>query len=112
MLRQVIRQIWPQNPAFKSHETLVFRPTSTDKLDMSRPKKKNPATVHFRRCHVCTSVTEVDGTEVKKCGSCGKMMAPFFFFEDASVIAHSDHEPRPQRLKGKVVPILGFTAYW
>ncbi|RYZ74040.1 MAG: hypothetical protein EOP05_09540 [Proteobacteria bacterium] len=80
---------------------------------MSKPKKRvSTKSVHIRRCHICNGVTESDGKDVKACEHCGKSMAPFYFFNDEEVAPHSDHEPRPLRTAGKVVPILGFTAYW
>lgn len=66
----------------------------------------------FRRCHICESVNECDGHDVKRCETCGKSMAPFYFFNDVEVVPHSDAQERPARPPGKVRPVLGFTAYW
>jgi hypothetical protein len=82
--------------------------TKKKKLQLSAP---TPHT-HFRRCHLCESVTEVDGSDVTACSSCGKPMAPFYFFNDQDVAPHSDFGLRPERVTGKVRPVLGFTAYW
>lgn len=67
---------------------------------------------HFRRCHLCNETTEGEGADVKTCGACGKSLAPFYFFDDKTVMPHADHDHRPERLEGKVRPVLGFTAYW
>lgn len=36
--------------------------------------------MHIRRCHVCGTVTEQQDSPVERCESCGKHLAPFFFF--------------------------------
>lgn len=67
---------------------------------------------HIRRCHKCDAINECDEHDVKSCSSCGKPMAPFYFFNDIEVTPHSDFDLRPERPDGKVRPVLGFTAYW
>ena len=90
---------------------------------MANPKKKSgplskPQTLklslatHIRRCHKCDAITECDEHDVKACASCGKRVAPFYFFSDAEVVPHGDNALRPSRLDGKVRPVLGLTAYW
>lgn len=82
-------------------------------MSKKKPLLKAPTPrTHIRRCHVCGITHEADGEEVKVCGSCGKHMAPFYFFEDTEVVPHSDFGLRPERPAGKVRPVLGFTAYW
>lgn len=83
-------------------------------MGLPRKKKSKPSQVftHIRRCHCCNGVTESDGKDVKACDHCGKSMAPFYFFNDDQVEPHTDHDLRPLRPSGKVVPVLGFTAYW
>jgi hypothetical protein len=79
---------------------------------MKKKLKAPTPQTHIRRCHVCGTTTEADGAHVKVCSSCGKHMAPFYFFDDQKVAPHSDFALRPERPDGKVRPVLGLTAYW
>jgi hypothetical protein len=76
---------------------------------------KKTKRLHFRRCHLCSGVSESEGEIVDRCLHCGKPMAPFYFFNDAEVTPFSEFEPRPAeegRLPDERVPVRGFTAYW
>lgn len=77
---------------------------------------KKPKMLHFRRCHLCSSVTESEEHPVENCSACGKPMAPFYFFNDVEVIPLSESELRPgpeeDRISGERLPVRGFTAYW
>ena len=68
--------------------------------------------MHYRRCHVCNEVSEVETGTVKHCGSCGKAMAPFFFFEEIETPVVSEFELRPAYQLGTHPPVRGLTAYW
>lgn len=73
--------------------------------------------VHLRRCHLCDAVNESQGEVVSRCESCGKFMAPFYFFKESEVVAYSDHDLRPpappvEKLSEERLPIRGLTAYW
>lgn len=72
--------------------------------------KKNR--VHLRRCHVCGQVTESIGAPVTSCGSCGKAMAPFFYFDDLKTEPMADNGCQPPRLPGADSPVRGLTATW
>lgn len=39
--------------------------------------------LHFRRCHACGEVSCVEGSDVKLCVHCHKLLAPFFFFQQS-----------------------------
>jgi len=88
--------------------------------DQSNARKSNNAddsqngrlAMHYRRCHICNEVTEVESGTVKSCGSCGKVMAPFFFFEESETPIASEFELRPTYTLGKHPPVRGLTAYW
>jgi rRNA maturation endonuclease Nob1 len=67
---------------------------------------------HFRRCHICGTVTENEGKAVQRCTHCGKAMAPFYFFDEDKVDALSESDPRPVVLPGLRSPVRGLTAYW
>lgn len=77
-------------------------------------KSERPCRLHFRRCHLCSGVSENEEIPVEKCQHCGKPMAPFYFFNDLEVIPVSEAEIRlDQPLKsGQRVPVRGFTAFW
>ncbi len=68
--------------------------------------------MHIRRCHLCGGVTETDHEHVTHCESCGKPMAPFFFFNEIEAPLYSDVEMRPPTSPGDRTPIRGLTAYW
>jgi hypothetical protein len=66
----------------------------------------------YRRCHICGAITEKSGSSVQRCGSCGKNLAPFYFFDEMSVVPLSDHESTPGWRVGDRRPLRGFTAIW
>lgn len=51
--------------------------------------------VHFRRCHVCGSVSERDCAWVDRCDCCGKLLAPYYFFDEDSIRVDADNRQRP-----------------
>jgi hypothetical protein len=52
--------------------------------------------LHFRRCHVCGSTHHRRGGALDRCLSCGKPLAPFFFYDDAHAPIYSETGPRPE----------------
>ena len=76
---------------------------------------KKTKRLHFRRCHLCSGISESEEAPVDRCAHCGKPMAPFYFFNDAEVMPLSESETRPpddRRAPGERKPVIGFTAYW
>lgn len=65
----------------------------------------------FRRCHVCGTLCE-GPTQVRRCESCGKPFAPFYYFNDQFAAIYYDCGLRPPDLEGQWRPIRGLTAYW
>ncbi len=70
------------------------------------------STMHFRRCHVCSQVNEGHSQPVEKCHFCGKIMAPFFYFDEAKTETLSDDQMRPEYYGRQFRPIYGLTTYW
>lgn len=68
--------------------------------------------VHFRKCHVCGSISEKSEEPVKKCSKCEKSLAPFFYFDDHTKVTLSDMHLRPPLLDGEFLPIHGLTVVW
>lgn len=77
--------------------------------------------VHVRRCHICDHVNERDGQSVDRCGHCGKILAPYYFFDEQNVHVYSDVEQRPtleqtrarpKEQPGEHRPLRGFSAVW
>jgi hypothetical protein len=76
--------------------------------------KKSKVRLHIRRCHICAGVTECEGAVVNRCQSCGKTMAPFYFFNEFEVTPYTDGGVRRALILGpnERIPVWGFTAYW
>lgn len=71
---------------------------------------KDECSTHYRRCHVCDSLNESED-EVHKCNHCGKVMAPFFYFNESQIdecIEGAD----PNSTSGEYQPIYGLSALW
>ena len=78
--------------------------------------------LHIRRCHVCGTMNEVKGKKVDKCSGCGKSLAPFYFYDEHSLIGFGDLPVDSQKkslrssadLKDQPFysPIKGLTSYW
>jgi hypothetical protein len=73
---------------------------------------ENQNQVHIRRCHICGAVTEKMGELVTCCGSCGKRMAPFFYFDDFQTEPLTENGCQPPRVPGDNSPVRGLTAAW
>ena len=71
----------------------------------------NPGLIRYRRCHVCGAVTE-SFVKIESCGSCGKSVAPFFYFDDLSASVPSDAKGYDFRQVKGYRPLVGLTAYW
>ena len=76
---------------------------------------------HFRRCHLCGCVSESSSGRVQACSACGKVMAPFFFFDEHSTLTLSTSELRPSvqfaqhstdSSQAQHPPVRGLTAFW
>jgi hypothetical protein len=66
--------------------------------------------LHFRRCHVCGTVTNRKAP-VDRCEVCGKFMSPFFYF-DEKTIEVQDMSGQVMPGKGQMRPIIGLAAFW
>ena len=88
---------------------------------MSTPREM-PSVVHIRRCHVCGSVNESVGAAVHKCSSCGKHLAPFYYFDESKLEGLEEKGPflsewsvgpwGPYHPSGQFHPIWGLSTYW
>lgn len=73
---------------------------------------------HVRRCHVCGHVTELEGAAIHKCESCGKHLAPFFYFDESKLEGLKEQGPylstwnQVQHEPGTFNPIWGLSTYW
>ncbi len=68
--------------------------------------------IHIRRCHVCGKVNECHNHQVGRCDFCGKIMAPFYYFDDAQIEPLADNQVRPEYHGQQFKPLYGLTAYW
>lgn len=77
------------------------------------PKKKSVSgPLHLRRCHVCSHLSETNSGRVVSCDGCGRMLAPFFFFEESEAEIFTENQPRPLPRSGERMPVIGFTVFW
>ena len=75
---------------------------------------------HFRRCHLCGAVNVAEGELVEDCESCGKHLAPFYFFDESramglhnSNLSSSEEKAFYSSLpRNEYPPIWGLTVYW
>lgn len=77
----------------------------------------NKVRTHIRRCHVCGEINEVEGKSVEKCCSCGKHLAPFYFFDESQMdglndVSDSKCNDSLKKTEAFYQPIWGLTAYW
>ncbi|MDZ4660518.1 MAG: hypothetical protein SGJ18_02745 [Pseudomonadota bacterium] len=70
------------------------------------------STLHFRRCHICGQVNENRTLPVEKCKFCGKVMAPFYYFDEAKAEAITDNGMRPEYFGHQFKPLYGLSTYW
>ena len=68
--------------------------------------------VHFRRCHICGSLNHREVDRVDRCLSCGKALAPFYYFDVRFVPVVGDRNLRPQVLNNEYRPVHGLAVYW
>ena len=73
---------------------------------MAREKR-----MYFRRCHVCSDVTEAKGP-IQYCEHCGKPIAPYCYFNEQDMVVPSDNKERPRHKGTQMMPIVGLSAYW
>ena len=67
---------------------------------------------HYRRCHICGGITEIQEGKVEKCDHCHRSLAPFYYFDDRFTMTFSDVTVRPQLGDGEYAPIQGLTVFW
>lgn len=69
---------------------------------------------HVRRCHVCGTVNEAEGSVIVKCSKCRKHLAPFYFFDESKLEGVSDNGLLMSEVKTSqtTVPIWGLSMYW
>ena len=67
---------------------------------------------HFRRCHVCNTISTQNDQRVERCEECGKAYAEFFYFDDKYLPVPSDFTLRPPLIEGEYQPIYGLTSCW
>ena len=65
----------------------------------------------YRRCHVCGNTCEAP-RQVRKCETCGKAFAPFYYFDDHNTPVQNEGNLRSNESEGHWRPIQGLTAYW
>lgn len=80
------------------------------------------AKTHIRRCHVCGEMNEVEGKTVDRCTSCGKHLAPFYFFDESQMDGFGDltnelelkseQKDLGKKLEPFYHPIWGLTVLW
>ena len=77
--------------------------------------------IHIRRCHICNKTSESETSNIERCDSCGKYLAPFVFCKDPSDLvelsssteANTHASPNPGSfLKPEYPPIYGISLYW
>lgn len=68
--------------------------------------------VHYRRCHLCGTMNQCEGDSVERCLECGKVLAPFFYFDERLVAIPSDNHLRPPLLMSEYQPVRGLTVVW
>lgn len=75
---------------------------------------------HFRICHCCGTTNSSEGKLVTTCQSCGKHLAPFYFFDESramglknsnvySTVKEAVSTSLPH---AEYPPLRGLTAYW
>lgn len=75
--------------------------------------------IHFRLCHKCGEVSEEVGRLLMQCQSCGKHLAPFYYFDESRALGlkaqtRSSYEEKMLSVlpHKEYPPIVGLTAYW
>lgn len=74
--------------------------------------------IHFRRCHFCGETTEVQNGLVDHCCGCGKVLAPFYYFDESREMGLKSEAQYQSEYKSSALPfreyppIWGLTAYW
>lgn len=85
---------------------------------MSAKKERSPLNgtqvTHIRRCHVCGTVNESEKAAIHKCSSCGKHLAPFYYFDESKMDGIADNGIFQSDLKHALNfnPIWGLSYYW
>ena len=80
----------------------------------AKNEKTNIKVSHIRRCHVCGTVNESENSAVHKCGSCGKHLATFYYFDESKLVGVSDSQLFLTRFKDvdNYNLMYGFSHYW
>lgn len=78
-------------------------------------KSESPKKVtHIRRCHICGTVNEAESSAVHFCHSCGKHLAPFYYFDESKLDGiEVDKLFSSKNKKAKSYrPLWGISCYW
>ena len=67
---------------------------------------------HWRRCHLCEAVTVSKKDPVEKCVNCGKVFAPFYYFDDCQTAVFEDDGIREPLREGEYRSLRGLSAFW
>jgi len=68
---------------------------------------------HFRLCHICGTVNWSYAELVKECSSCGKQLAPFYFFDESKAMGLPSTHQISRVLPLESYPaVIGLTVYW
>ncbi len=78
---------------------------------------REPVSRRLRRCHVCGHIEDVIASQVKSCGSCGKVFAPFFYSsQDVTGLVVDESAPGRESTSTSHLstyrPLVGFTLLW
>jgi hypothetical protein len=65
----------------------------------------------FRRCHMCGHICEAL-KPLRRCTSCDKAFAPFYYFNDQYTPVQAEGGLRAPDMEGQWRPLQGLTAYW
>jgi hypothetical protein len=81
---------------------------------MKRIKQQKSGVTHIRRCHHCHHVNESTDSSNMNCQSCGKHLAPFYFFDESSLDGIDAGGLHLSSLHSatKTLPIWGISLYW
>jgi ribosomal protein S14 len=84
------------------------------KKEKLSPQLKGAQVTHIRRCHVCGTVNESEGSAIHKCSDCGKHLAPFYYFDESKMDGIGDNVLFQSDLKQATDynPIWGLSHYW
>jgi hypothetical protein len=74
--------------------------------------------MHVRRCHVCGETNEAHNELVKECSYCGKILPPFYYFDEKVAMGLRSLEDAAKDYKSSALPLreypplTGISVYW